>query len=176
MMGTIWLHFLSGSRYMTQTLQVKPDGQIVQINISDGGVPKTPIPRGIVTKNGITGDRQNNLKYHGGPDRAVCLWSEEIITHLQAEGHPIKAGNAGENITISGLDWAQITPGTQLKLGTAVILEITDYAPPCRQNAHWFAERRFKRIDQAHYPGTSRLYARVITEGSIYPEDPVKIL
>ena len=61
---------------------------ITQINISDGGTPKLPIPQVQITLDGLIGDRQRNLKYHGGPDRAVCLWSADIIQTLQNEGHP----------------------------------------------------------------------------------------
>ena len=38
--------------------------------------------------------------FHGGPERALCLFSLERILELQAEGHPIFPGAAGENITI----------------------------------------------------------------------------
>ncbi|PSN19163.1 MOSC domain-containing protein, partial [filamentous cyanobacterium CCP5] len=55
-------------------------GQITQINISDGGVPKRPIPRVEVGTTGLASDRQQNLKYHGGPNRAVCLWSADILS------------------------------------------------------------------------------------------------
>ena len=52
--------------------------KIVQINISDGGVPKLPVPEVMIESTGLVGDRQKNLKHHGGPDRAVCLWSLEL--------------------------------------------------------------------------------------------------
>ncbi|MEO0538556.1 MAG: MOSC domain-containing protein [Cyanobacteria bacterium P01_A01_bin.123] len=151
-------------------------GKIVQLNVSDGGVPKYPITTAMVTEKGLTGDRQANLKYHGGPDRAVCLWSQEIIATLQAAGHPIESGSAGENITISGLDWATLCPGRRLQLGPTVQLEITDYAAPCRQNARWFSDRRYSRMSQNHYPGQSRLYARVLQSGQIYPGDTVTMV
>lgn len=86
-------------------------GQIVQINLSDGGVPKQSVPSAQVETSGLVGDRQRNLKHHGGPDRAVCLWSAEIIQMLKEEGHPIAPGAAGENITVAGLDWQQLIPG-----------------------------------------------------------------
>jgi MOSC domain-containing protein YiiM len=125
---------------------------------------------------GIAGDRQKNLKYHGGLDRALCLWSLEVIETLQQEGHPIAPGSAGENITLSGLSWITLTPGSKLQLGRHVQVEITDYAAPCRQNMKWFSDRKFSRISQKHYPGSSRLYARVLAEGSIRPGDRVSIL
>ena len=156
-------------------------GRIVQINISDGGVPKLPVEQAEVTVDGLVGDRQKNLKYHGGPDRAICLWSAEIIAQLQAEGHPIASGSSGENLTIEGLDWGELAIGTQLQLGESddsepVIIEITDYAQPCRTIAKYFIGRKYGRISQKRNPGMSRLYARVITAGSLHLGKPVKLL
>ncbi|MEM9451793.1 MAG: MOSC domain-containing protein [Cyanobacteria bacterium P01_E01_bin.6] len=142
-------------------------GYITQLNVSDGGVPKLAVPSAVVTTAGLEGDRQDNLTYHGGPDRAVCLWSQDIIDQLHAEGHPITAGSAGENVTIRGLDWGAIAPGTQLSLGNDVVVEITDYAAPCRKNMRWFSDRKFGRMSQKQFPGQSRLYARVISPGTL---------
>lgn len=157
-------------------LGMASSGQIRHINVSQGGVPKLSTPRARVTPQGLEGDRQKHLKVHGGPDRAVCLWSLEVIETLQREGHGIEPGSAGENVTISGLDWATLTPGTKLQLGSDVQVEITDYAAPCRQNMKWFADRKFSRISQKHFPGSSRLYARVLSEGVIQAGDPVQLI
>jgi MOSC domain-containing protein YiiM len=151
-------------------------GQITQINVSDGGVPKLPVASAQVTTLGLVGDRQQNLKFHGGPDRALCLWSLEIIETLQQEGHPIAPGSAGENLTLRGLDWATLGPGSQIHLGEQVQIEITDYAAPCRKNMRWFSDRRFSRMSQQHYPGSSRLYARVLREGMVSTGDRALII
>ncbi|MDD2739995.1 MAG: MOSC domain-containing protein [Methylomonas lenta] len=148
-------------------------GSIIQLNISAGGVPKSSIIEGIVEPSGLQGDRQRNLKYHGGPDRALCLWSLEIIQALQKEGHPIQPGDAGENITLSGLPWNRISPGCQMNLGNSVLLLVTDYAPPCRTIARYFKLRRYGRISQKQNPGTSRLYARVLRPGVLRVGDHV---
>ena len=55
-----------------------PYPHLHQINVSDGGVPKRPVLEARVTKTGVEGDRQRNLNVHGGPDRAVCLFSHEL--------------------------------------------------------------------------------------------------
>ena len=151
-------------------------GHIVQISVSQGGVPKTAVAEARVDITGIVGDRQKTPKIHGGPDRAVCLWAQEMIDELQREGHEIAAGSAGENVTIAGLDWTQVTPGVKLKLGAEVLLEIASYAAPCRQNARWFSNRRYSRISQKKHPGSSRLYARILSVGTIRPGDAVKII
>ncbi|MBT9311420.1 MOSC domain-containing protein [Leptothoe kymatousa] len=148
-------------------MAVPASGRILHINISDGGTPKLPIPTVDIGVDGLVGDRQKNLKYHGGPDRAVCLWSAEIIQMLQTEGHPIHPGSAGENITVEGLPWQDLQPDTLLQVGDTVRLMITDYAAPCRTIGKCFSDRKYSRISQKHFPGTSRLYARVLTPGTV---------
>lgn len=149
--------------------------QLIQINISQGGVPKTPIHAAKVTFNGIEGDKQTHLKFHGGPDRAVCLYSLERIMTLQREGHSIWAGATGENFTISGLNWNRITLGTQITVGEEVLLEVTEYATPCQQISQWFNDRKSVRISQKLHPGWSRVYCRVLKEGTAQPGDRVQI-
>jgi MOSC domain-containing protein YiiM len=71
------------------------NGRVVQISVSNGGVPKTAVPVARITETGVEGDRQANPEIHGGPERAVCLFSMERIRDLQAEGHAIVPGAAG---------------------------------------------------------------------------------
>lgn len=151
-------------------------GRVEQISVSDGGVPKLPVPRARLTANGVEGDRQQNLKAHGGPDRAVCLFSAEVVERLRAEGHPIEAGSAGENLTVSGLDWALVVPGARLRIGDTAVLEVTGYTSPCRWIAGSFADGDFTRISQDKHPGESRVYARVWVEGEVTEGDPVEVV
>jgi MOSC domain-containing protein YiiM len=149
--------------------------RIHQINISDGGVPKLSVPQARITKSGVEGDRQRSLLFHGGPDRAVCLFSLEAIEALQAEGHPIKPGASGENLTVAGVDWSRLEPGARLLVGETARLEITSYTVPCKHNARWFLGGNFKRISQKKHPGWSRVYARVLAEGLVRAGDAVHI-
>ena len=99
------------------------------INVNpSGGVPKHPVPLTRLTVSGVEGDRQNDLKHHGGPSRAVSLFSSELIEALQEEGHPIQPGSTGENLTLRGVMWQDMAPGVRLRIGTAH-LEITAPAP-----------------------------------------------
>ena len=150
-------------------------GVVVQVSISPGGVPKKPIEAGTVAELGIEGDGHRDKRHHGGPDRALCLWAIERIEALQAEGHPIFAGAAGENVTTRGIDWDRVVPGVQMRLGD-VLCEVTGYASPCDNNAEWFKDREFVRMSQKVHPGWSRTYARIIEPGTIRPGDPVELL
>jgi MOSC domain-containing protein YiiM len=149
--------------------------QLIQISISQGGVPKLPTHQATVTTAGIEGDKQKNLKFHGGPDRAVCIYSLERIMTLQREGHSIWPGATGENFTIFGLDWNLVTPYTQISFGPDLLLEVSDYAVPCQQISDWFNDRKSIRVSQKLHPGWSRVYCRVLQEGVVRPGDRVQI-
>ena len=150
-------------------------GTVVSVNVSDGGVPKLPVPEARITENGLAGDRQRDRHFHGGPKRAVCLYSLEIIQALQAEDHPIAVGSAGENLTVSGVDWALMVPGRRVRVGAA-LLELTNYAHPCSNLVPYFRDGKFTRISQKVHPQWGRLYARVLEEGVVRPGDRVEIV
>ena len=160
-----------------------PDDQIPQrvipsvhqVSLSDGGVPKSAALFAQVTRDGLGGDRQRNRKYHGGPDRAVCLFSLEVIEALRTEGHSIGPGSSGENLTLAGLDWVLMRPGDRLRIGEQVQLELTSYTTPCRHNAQWFKGGNYERIDEESHPGWSRLYAQVLHAGTVRPGDRVVV-
>jgi MOSC domain-containing protein YiiM len=147
-------------------------GTVHSINTSGGGVPKRPRPEASVTAEGLAADRQRNRRYHGGPLRAVSLYSLERIRALQAEGHPLDVGTLGENLTVAGLDWDRVAPGVRLSVGP-VELEITTDAPPCRTIAGSFRDGDFAAASQKARPGWSRFYARVLREGTVRVGDPV---
>ncbi|HEX8128309.1 MAG TPA: MOSC domain-containing protein [Pyrinomonadaceae bacterium] len=151
-------------------------GYIYQLNCSAGGVPKLPVEEAQLTPTGLSGDRQRYPVIHGGPQRALCLYSLEVIQALQAEGHPIYPGSTGENVTVAGLDWATLAPGHRLALGDEVVIELTSYANPCRNIRGSFGDGKFKRISQKQHAGESRLYARVIRTGRLAVGQPVRVL
>lgn len=144
------------------------------INVSNGGVPKLPRPSCFVSVSGLEGDRQRDLRHHGGPERAVCLYSLDLIQALQAEGHDITPGSIGENLTVEGVDWARMLPGARVEVGP-VVLELTDYAAPCSNIARSFQRRQYVRVNQKIHAGWSRLYARVLAEGTVSVGDTLRI-
>jgi len=148
-------------------------GRVFQLNCSEGGVPKLPRRRAALTLTGLVGDKQRELHVHGGPERALCLYSLECILALQNEGHPVFPGSTGENLTIIGVEWSLIKPGDIFAIGNEVVIQISSYTAPCRTIAASFLHGRFMRISQKKYPGWSRLYARVIKTGFLQTGQPV---
>ena len=149
-------------------------GVLHSINVSNGGVPKRPRDAAQLRISGVSGDRQRDLRYHGGPTRAVSLYSLELIHALQAEGHRLEPGAIGENLTLAGVAWSSMVPGARLEVGAA-LLELTAYAAPCTNLLPYFREGEFKRVSQKVHPGWSRLYARVLREGTVKVGDPVRL-
>lgn len=151
-------------------------GRIVQISVSNGGVPKTAVPSARITEHGVDGDRQRDLEHHGGPERAVCLFSMERIRDLQGEGHAIVPGSAGENLTVEGIDWDAVQPNARILLGDDVALEVTRYTSPCVNIRSAFAGGNYARISQKRHAGWSRVYARVLAPGVVKTGDAVRVL
>ncbi len=135
-------------------------------------MPKTPVFEALVTVNGLDGDHQRDPRFHGGADRAVVLYSLDVIRALQLEGHAIAVGATGENLTLSGVDWTAIVPGVELEIGGAR-LAVTKYVTPCTKIANCFVGDRFERIAHKSHPGWSRVAARVLVEGPVRVGDPV---
>jgi len=147
---------------------------VSSINVSRGGVPKLPVPEAKVGAQGLSGDLQR-WRHHGGPTRAVCLYGLERIESLRGEGHPIAPGCAGENLTLSGVEWDLLAPGAELRIGEAH-LRVTSYTEPCSKIAGCFRGGDFERISQDLHPGWSRVYASVVAPGLVRVGDPVVLL
>jgi MOSC domain-containing protein YiiM len=147
-------------------------GRVTGLQRSAGGVPKLPVDRAMVGAAGMEGDKQRDRRFHGGPDRALCLYSQERLDALVAEGHPVRPGVLGENVTIFGLPWDEVRPGVRLRIG-AVDAVVTAFASPCKKIAGGFLDGEITRVGQKVNPGWSRVYVRVLSEGPIAVGDPV---
>jgi MOSC domain-containing protein YiiM len=147
-------------------------GVLAQLNVSAGGMPKKAVTSARVTQSGVDGDKQRNLKYHGGPDRAVCIFSEELYDELRDAGVDFPenaAGSVGENFTTRGIDLRKLAKGDQLKVGQCVI-QLTDVRVPCNQLKKWDADLPELIV------GRSGWVARVVTEGIVKPGDAIDVL
>ena len=135
-------------------------GTLAQLSVSSGGMPKRPIAEGNVTCEGVEGDWQKNGKYHGGPNRAVCIYSEELYAWLREKGVDVGNGDIGENFTTRGIDLQKLLKGTRLRVGECVV-EITDVRVPCHQLKKWDADLPELTV------GRSGWVAKVVKEGVV---------
>jgi len=153
------------------------DGRVVQVNVSPGGVPKRPVATARVGPLGLDGDAHDHSWVHGGPHRAVALFGIEAIQRVQADGHPgVVPGAVGENLTTEGIELARLPVGTRLAVGADVVLEISGPANPCDVIKGAFTAGRSGRISILLHPDDSRMYARVLAEGSVRPGDAIRVL
>ena len=151
-------------------------GEVHSINVSSGGVPKSKVESADIMKKGVEGDFNRFRDGRGGnTDRAVCIFSLELIQRLKDEGHPIEIGSTGENLTIRGVEWESLSEGTRLEIGD-VVLELSEPCAPCSKIGESFIGRRFDRVDHDQEYGWSRWLARVLREGRVTIGDSVNIV
>ena len=150
--------------------------EVHSINVSSGGVPKSKVESADIMKKGVEGDFNRFRDGRGGnTDRAVCIFSLELIQRLKDEGHPIEIGSTGENLTIRGVEWESLSEGTRLEIGD-VVLELSEPCAPCSKIGESFIGRRFDRVDHDQEYGWSRWLARVLREGRVSVGDSVNIV
>lgn len=149
-------------------------GTVEGVFTSGGGVPKAPALQADVGWRGVAGDRQAARRHHGRVWQALCLWSADVVEALTAEGHPIYAGAAGENVSVRGIDWTALRPGTRVRLGT-VVAEVSVPALPCAKNARWFVDGDFLRMHHERDRAVTRWYATVLAPGTVTPGDAVTV-
>lgn len=65
--------------------------------------------------------------------RQVHLIHQELFGKVAEQGHDVKAGELGENITTRGIDLLSLPTGTVLQIGSEVTLELTGLRNPCVQ-------------------------------------------
>ena len=135
--------------------------------VYETGIFKAPVEGPVsVHRLGLTGDKQFNRKYHGGPRKAVYLYPHEHYAFWQEQfpGRELPPGSFGENLTTTGLLETAVHEGDQLRIGTAMF-EVTEPRMPCSTLA-----LKFERPDMVRRFTASRLsgfYLAVVGEGAI---------
>ena len=156
-------------------------GSILQVSVSEGGVPKHAVPRGILTPSGIEGDGHAHPEIHGGPDRAILLITSEGIEELAALGFPLTHGSLGENLTTQGIARREWRVGQRWRIGADAVIEITKRRAPCQQlNVYGpgLQAAIYDELTHAGDPaspkwGLSGVYASVVTPGTLRPGDSI---
>ena len=136
------------------------------------GIFKTPVDGPVhLSSLGFTGDGQADLTVHGGPDKAVCVYSAD---HYPGWRHalgldPFTFGAFGENLTIDGLDEQQVCIGDVWSVGDALV-QVSQPRQPCWKLAmKW---RRRTLTDEVVVSGRTGWYFRVQHEGLVAPAGP----
>ncbi|BDP41277.1 molybdenum cofactor biosynthesis protein [Deinococcus aetherius] len=136
------------------------------------GICKHPVPGRVrVTVEGLDGDRVMNRKYHGGPDQAVYVYTQEDYDHWAGVlGRAPEPGFFGENLLVGGLESAGVRVGERFRVGT-VLLEVTAPRIPCATLGARLEDAGFvKAFARARRPG---FYTRVLETGDVGRGDEV---
>ncbi|MCR8980687.1 MOSC domain-containing protein [Brevibacillus laterosporus] len=122
-----------------------------------------------LSKTQLQGDAQADLKYHGGVDKAVCVYASEHYPYWEKTlGRSLPVSAFGENLTIEGLLEDEVCIGDIYQIGGAVV-QVTQPRQPCHKLA-----KRYDVIDlavQVQTTGYTGFYLRVLQEGEISQED-----
>jgi MOSC domain-containing protein YiiM len=150
-------------------------GKIQQINGMETAFGKAPLDGPVfLGALGFAGDHQANKKYHGGPEKAVCVYSADRLPYwTERYGRPLAHPAFGENLTITGLTEETAFIGDIFRIGTAVV-QISQPRVPCETIAriHSIAD-----LSQAvRETGYSGWYLRVLTEGEVRAGDALEWL
>lgn len=119
-----------------------------------------------VSRLGLAGDGQADLRCHGGPDKAVLAYSAEHypVWQERLQLPSLGSGGFGENLTVAGLDEEGVCIGDIWILGE-VILQVSQPRQPCwKLGRRWQVPELPKLTARAGWTGW---YFRVLAEGTL---------
>lgn len=142
------------------------------------GIDKRPVSGPIhLGATGFSGDRQGDLKRHGGVDKAVHHYPQEHYPSWASEigNLPVlmQPGAFGENLSTSGMTENDVAVGDRFRLGST-LLEVSQGRQPC-----WKLNRRFGLPDMARrvqQSGRTGWYYRVVEEGLVSAGDRMHLV
>ena len=114
----------------------------------------------------LEGDRQADLRVHGGADKAVYVYPAEHYDFWRAEfpDKPLPFGWFGENLTTEGLLETAVGIGDRLRIGTAAFQVTTPRVPCYKLEAKFERDDMIKRFLASRRSG---FYLKVLQEGEV---------
>jgi MOSC domain-containing protein YiiM len=120
----------------------------------------------------LDGDRQADLRVHGGPDKAVYAYPSEFY-ELWSRERPelgLGPGTFGENLTTEGLRDRDVSVGDRFRIGTAELV-VTQPRLPCFKLGIRMGREEF--VTEFLERGLLGFYLAVIREGEIAAGDEI---
>ena len=137
------------------------------------GIFKRPVAgRVIVRKLNLEGDRQADLRVHGGPSKAVYAYPSEHYTFWRRELPEMELpwGMFGENLTIDGLLENEVNIGDRFRIGSVELI-VTQPRMPCyKLGVRFGREDMVKRFLRS---GRTGFYFAVEREGELGARDSI---
>ncbi|MGD0224710.1 MAG: MOSC domain-containing protein [Terriglobia bacterium] len=137
------------------------------------GIFKAPVSGPVVVRElNLEGDGQADLSVHGGPDKAVYLYSWDNILHWKKALHreDLGPGSFGENLTVEGLGEDEVAIGDEFAIGTARFM-VTQPRLPCFKLALALETPSITKTFLES--GRTGCYLRVLQEGVMQAGDPI---
>ncbi len=138
------------------------------------GIFKQPVAgSAAVTRSGLIGDGQADLVNHGGPDKAICVYSFSHKAYWEAEwGKPMEYADFGENFSVTGLPEQEVCIGDVFRVGSAR-LQVSQARLPCfKLGLKHGLPRLPEQVQQTGYTG---FYLRVLEEGDVLAGDLLRL-
>lgn len=116
-------------------------------------------------KTNLAGDAQADPVNHGGPDKAVCVYSAAHYPYWRLElALSLEFGAFGENFTVAELTEEGVCIGDVWAVGDALV-QVSQPRQPCWKLARRWAVKDFAlRVQQT---GRTGWYFRVLREGTV---------
>jgi MOSC domain-containing protein YiiM len=137
---------------------------------------KQPVAgRRAVSPTNVDGDRQSDLRVHGGPDKAVYVYAAEDVGWWEGElGRALRHGTFGENLTVeTARPLGDSLLGDRWAIGSA-LFEVSQPRLPCYKLGIRMGDMGFvRRFAEARRFG---LYLRVIRPGEIGAGDTISLV
>lgn len=104
------------------------EGKVISVNVSakTGERKKNIGSCRLLEGHGLEGDA-----HAGDWHRQVSLLAEESIEKMRREGLDVGPGDFAENLTIRGIDLVSLPCGTKIRVGSDVLLEVTQIGKVC---------------------------------------------
>lgn len=140
------------------------------------GIFKSPVTEPtMVRQTNLDGDRQADLRVHGGPEKAVYAYPHQHYmgwkTDFPQFNFPL--GAFGENLTVEGLDEQDVRIGDRFQAGECK-LQVTQPRMPCFKLGVRFSDPKMvKNFLQRRQPG---VYFSVVKEGLVKAGDKFTLL
>ena len=146
---------------------LKVDGTVTALSVSQiKGEKKSNIPAAqFIVGHGIDGDA-----HAGDWHRQVSLLGTESIAKIIAAGMDVHPGDFAENVTTTGICLWELPIGTNLQLGDAVRLEVTQIGKTCHHHC-----KIFQQVGDCVMPREG-IFARVLQGGEVRVGDTLVIL
>ena len=140
------------------------------------GIFKKPVEGRVMLRTlNLDGDRQVDVRSHGGPVRAVCVYSVEDYEYFQRElgRDDFQFPQFGENFTVEGMSGDDVHVGDVFRIGEATV-EVTQPRVPCYRLGLKMGDPHFpKAILQSCRVG---FYFRVLEEGLVGAGDEIRLV